>query len=79
MGALVHNSTEVFDRCQLNIKYNWQLLSEREGFEPSVRHLTYTAFPMLLLKPLGHLSVTVKYFLLLSITDFFLVFRAELC
>lgn len=30
--------------------------SEREGFEPSVGGYPYTAFPVLLLRPLGHLS-----------------------
>ena len=31
-------------------------LAEREGFEPSIRFKPYTAFPVLLLRPLGHLS-----------------------
>ena len=30
-------------------------MAERKGFEPSVA-INYTAFPMLLLRPLGHLS-----------------------
>ena len=30
--------------------------AEREGFEPSVRFNTYTAFPVPHLRPLGHLS-----------------------
>ena len=33
-------------------------LAEREGFEPSVRFKPHTAFPVLLLQPLGHLSGT---------------------
>ena len=30
--------------------------TEREGFEPSMRFKPHTAFPVLLLRPLGHLS-----------------------
>ena len=31
-------------------------VAEREGFEPSNRFKPVTAFPVLLLRPLGHLS-----------------------
>ena len=33
-----------------------RILAEREGFEPSVRIATYTHFPSVRLRPLGHLS-----------------------
>src|SRR5262249_37588346 len=36
--------------------------AEREGFEPSVRFNPYTAFPVPHLRPLGHLSETLKVF-----------------
>ncbi len=36
-------------------------LAEREGFEPSVG-VTYTRFPSVRLKPLGHLSI--KYYVI---------------
>jgi hypothetical protein len=31
-------------------------ITEREGFEPSIGFKPNTAFPVLLLRPLGHLS-----------------------
>lgn len=34
-------------------------MAEREGFEPSVP-FEYTRFPIVLLKPLGHLSASFK-------------------
>jgi hypothetical protein len=35
--------------------------AEREGFEPSMRFKPHTAFPVLLLRPLGHLSGVVAF------------------
>jgi hypothetical protein len=34
-------------------------ITEREGFEPSIGFKPNTAFPVLLLRPLGHLSSAV--------------------
>ena len=34
----------------------WNILAEREGFEPSIRRSPYTRFPGVRLQPLGHLS-----------------------
>ncbi|MDB5356906.1 MAG: hypothetical protein JWN24_3359 [Phycisphaerales bacterium] len=33
-----------------------RIITEREGFEPSIGFKPNTAFPVLLLRPLGHLS-----------------------
>ena len=43
-------------RQSLKIPFSYQL-AERVGFEPTVE-LPYTTFPMLRLRPLGHLSVS---------------------